>query len=98
MGAAARNIRDDEEVAVVFTAQIQVEDGADFLQTSAFVYETMNTPFYGPSARRRAENFMHSERDRDFTQADGWHWWVWASPKANEVYGQEMTDALLGRD
>lgn len=90
----ARDIRPRrDEVAVVYTSKIVVDgDG------HVYVEETMNTPFNGPGARRRAEAFMKSEKDRDFTEDNGWQWHVWASPKANEVYGREMTDALLGRD
>lgn len=93
MAHGLRNPRDDEEVSVVYTSLVQVDPNG-----YVHVVETMNTPFNGPSARRRAENFMESERERDFTEADGWQWFIWSNSRANEVYGKEMTDALLGRD
>lgn len=93
MAADLRNIRDDEEVAIVYTSKVQM-DQVDYV----CVTETLHTPFNGPSARRRAERFMASERKHDFTEADGWQWFMWSNKRANEVYGKEMTDAMLGRD
>lgn len=87
-----RNVRADEEVAVVLTMQVKV-DGE-----YPVVVETLNTPFLGPGARQRAENFRRSEETRDFTAADGWQWTVWANARANEVYGEQRTRALLGED
>lgn len=88
-----RNVRDDEEVSVVFTSQIKVDDNGYIC-----VIETMNTPFNGPGAREKAENFRASEEKRDFTEADGWRWFIWSTPAANKAYGEAMTRALLGED
>ena len=83
-----RNPRPDEEVSVVFTAQIQVLDIGD----DAFVEvpQIMHTGFYGPRAHARAESFMRSERDRDFVEADGWQWWVRSNKAASDSYLLEM--------
>lgn len=87
-----RNLGPDDEVAIVFTARIQVQ--GEYVD----VPETMHTPFQGPSARARAESFLASEKERDFTEDLGWRWFIWASPRANAVYGEELTDAMLGPD
>lgn len=94
MGTNLRNIREDEEVAVVFTSQVK----ADSRDGYVCVTETMNTPFTGPGARMKAENFRASESERDFTEADGWQWFIWANDKANKVYGEMRTKQLLGED
>lgn len=83
------------EIAVVFTSQVVVTDldGEPYAE----VHETMNTPFTGPGAKRRALNFLRSERDRDFTEADGWQWHLWANEPALEAYAEWATDQVLGR-
>lgn len=92
-----RPVTDDDEVSIVFTAKVEI-DTTHQGKNYANVGETMHTPFEGERARERAERFMESERTRDFTEADGWRWFIWSTPAANKAYGAAMTRAMLGED
>lgn len=88
MASTLRSPRPDEEIAVVFTSQIKVRDVDG--ETYTEVVETMHTPFYGPRALARAEAFKRSEQDRDFTDADDWHWRVWRNQAASDAWVEEV--------
>jgi len=76
--------------AVVLTFQLRMEG------EHLTVAEVMNTPFQGEDAAVRADNFLCSERLRDFTAADDWYWTMEASDVAREFLGRYRTAQMLG--
>ena len=80
----------DNGWAVVITFQLKREG------EHLTVAEMMHTPFQGEDAAVRADNFLCSERTRDFTADGDWYWTMEASDVAREFMGRYRTAQMLG--